>query len=189
MRATFASLGVCAIVAALLASGCGSNEPDVSVPTPAEAATALDGSPAPLAALHRQASELLDGGQAAFERRIDALRGHPIVVNAWASWCVPCIDEFPLFQRTAVGYGTRVAFLGIDVSDGAAKARAFLRENWVAYPSFSDPDERIARAVGVRIGLPTTVFYDRAGRVAFIHQGPYRDQTQLVDDIERYVLS
>jgi cytochrome c biogenesis protein CcmG/thiol:disulfide interchange protein DsbE len=189
MRATFASLGAWVLVAALLASGCGSREADVRVPTPAEATEALAGAPAPLASLHRQAGRLLEGGQAAFERRLAELRGRPVVVNAWGSWCGPCIDEFPLFQRTAVAYGKRVAFLGIDVRDGTETARAFLREHWVAYPSYFDPDERIARAVGARVGLPTTVFYERGGDVAFVHQGPYRDEAALVEDIERYLLS
>jgi cytochrome c biogenesis protein CcmG/thiol:disulfide interchange protein DsbE len=187
MRATFVSLGACALVVALLASGCGSQGVSVPVPTPEQAARRLGEAPPPLAALHREASRLLDGGEAAFRRRLAGLRGHPVVVNAWASWCGPCTEEFPLFQRAAVGYGTRVGFLGLDVDDAADEARTFLRDHWVAYPSYADPDERMARAIGVRTGLPTTVFYDRRGEVAFVHQGPYRDEAQLTADIERYL--
>lgn len=189
MRAILAPLGVCAVVAALLAGGCGSSEPEIEVPTRAEAAQRLAGAPAPLAGLHRQAGELLDGGRDAFERRIEALRGHPVVVNAWGSWCGPCVLEFPYFQRTAVAYGKRVAFVGIDVEDPPAAARTFLRDNWIAYPSYVDPDKRIMRSTGARVGVPTTVFYDRDGRVAYIHQGPYREEADLEADIRRYLLT
>jgi len=186
MRATFAVLGACTLLLIPLLSGCGSDEPQVRAPTPAEARRALAGSPAPLAALHRQAAELLDGGEPAYDARVDALRGRPIVVNAWASWCDPCKREMPLFQRAAVRFGRRVAFLGVNPRDARPAAEAFLREHWVPYPSFEDPDEQIARDIGVRTGLPTTVFYDRRGEVAFVHQGQYRDEASLVDDIERY---
>jgi thiol-disulfide isomerase/thioredoxin len=180
MRPTLALLGVCAI----LAAGCGSQQ-NVSVPSRIEAQRALAGSPAPLAALHAQAGALLGGGETAFMRRLAALRGRPVVVNAWGSWCGPCTEEFPLFQRAAVTYGKHVAFLGIDVQDGADTARTFLRDHWIAYPSYVDQDKQIARAVGARLGFPTTVLYDRHGH-AFVHQGPYRDEAGLAADIKRY---
>jgi cytochrome c biogenesis protein CcmG/thiol:disulfide interchange protein DsbE len=188
MRATLAALGGCTLVIAALVSGCGSQEAPVRTPTPAEARAALAGAPAPLAELHRQAGELLDGGTDAFEARIAALRGRPVVVNAWASWCDPCEREMPLLQRAAVRYGRRVAFLGVDVEDGGRAARAFLRRHWVPYPSYADHDSAIADAIGVRAGLPTTVFYDRDGEVAYVHQGQYRDDAQLAADIRRYAV-
>lgn len=186
MRATFVAFGACTLVAAALATGCGSQQSQVPVPTPSEAQTALAGSPAALAALHRQASQVLDGGTTAFDARLASLRGHPVVVNAWASWCVPCKQEFPLLQRAAVAQGRRVAFLGVDANDSAGNARRFLRSHYVAYPSYADPDERIAREIGVRTGIPTTVFYGADGKAAFVHQGPYRDEAALVADIRRY---
>ncbi len=183
MYATLALLGVCV----LLAVGCGSQE-TVKVPTPAEARQQLAGAPAELAAIHRQANELLDGGKAAFTSRLAALRGRPVVVNAWGSWCPPCRDEFPLFQRAAVGYGKRVAFLGVDVEDPASDARAFLDDHWTSYPSYVDRQREIAHEIGVAFGLPTTVFFDRQGHT-FVHQGPYRDEAALAADIRRYALS
>ena len=189
MRGSFASAGACtlvAVVAILLLSGCGSQEPDVKVPTPAEARSALAGAPAPLASLHRQAAELLPGGEDAFDARLATLRGRPVVVNAWASWCTPCRYETPFFQRTSVRFGRRVAFLGVNPDDDTAKAKAFLREHPVSYPSYADPDEQIADEIGVRAGLPTTVFYGRDGKVAYVKQGQYRDEQQLAADIRRY---
>lgn len=184
MYATLALLGVCV----LLAAGCGSQE-TAEVPTPAEARQQLAAAPAPLAAIHRQANELLDGGKAAFERRMAALRGRPVVVNAWGSWCPPCREEFPLFQRAAVAHGTRVAFLGIDVEDPPGDARAFLDDHWIAYPSYADRQREIAEDIGVPVGLPTTFFFDRRGRMSYMHQGPYRDEAALAADIRRYARS
>jgi len=186
MRASFAAPGALMLVALALASvGCGSQEPELRTPTPAEARAALARSPPPLAALHRQGAELLDGELPAFRARLATLRGHPVVVNAWASWCRPCRYEMPFFQRLAVRYGRRIGFLGVNSADDDEPARAFLRKRWTAFPSYTDPDEEIADEIGAR-ALPTTVFYDASGEVAFVHQGQYRDERDLREDIERY---
>jgi cytochrome c biogenesis protein CcmG, thiol:disulfide interchange protein DsbE len=184
MRAFFAAASACALLA--LASGCGSQQADVSVPTPAQARAELAGSPAALAGLHRQAAELLDGGQPAFRARLATLKGRPVVVNAWASWCGPCKFEMPYFARTAVRFGRRVAFLGVNAGDSNGDAQKFLGTHWIPYPSYVDPHDEIAHEVGVRAGLPTTVFYGRDGQVAFVHQGQYRDEAALVADVKRY---
>ncbi len=81
---------------------------------------ALADSPPLLASLHQQADQLL-GNQSALAERIRALRGYPIVVNAWASWCAPCRAEFALFAAASARYGRRVAFLGADTDDSAER--------------------------------------------------------------------
>ena len=99
----------------------------------------LAGSPAPLAALHAQASELLPGDARALHARLSALRGYPVVINKWASWCEPCRAEFGVFQRASVSLGREVAFIGIDSGDTSrAEARAFLRTFPLSYPSYYD---------------------------------------------------
>ena len=82
----------------------------------------LAGSPAPLAAVHQQANRLL-GTEPALAARIRALRGYPIVINAWASWCAPCRSEFGLFASASARYGRRVAFLGANTNDSPGDAR------------------------------------------------------------------
>ncbi len=77
----------------------------------------LAGSPPPLAALHAQADEILSGGLPALRARLAALRGTPVVINKWASWCEPCRAEFGVFQRVSVARGREVAFIGIDSGD------------------------------------------------------------------------
>jgi len=174
------------ILVLLVLSGCGAQEPGVKAPTPAQARTELAGSPAALASLHDQAAQLLDGGLDAYRARLATLRGHPIVVNAWASWCGPCKYEMPYFARVAVRFGRRTAFVGINAGDTDGDARAFLRGHYVPYPSYVDPHDQIAQEIGVRAGLPTTVFYARDGEIAFVHQGQYRDEAALVADVKRY---
>ena len=173
--------------ATLVAAGCGTSE-DTTGGEPPDYAKALAGAPAPLAALHRQAGELLPGGVEAYERRIAALRGYPVVVNVWASWCGPCRFEFPTFQELSARYGKRVAFLGVDSQDSDAAATTFLRDNPVPYPSYTDPDEEIAESIGASLGLPDTAFYDRAGELVHLKQGPYSDHADLEADIRRYAL-
>jgi cytochrome c biogenesis protein CcmG/thiol:disulfide interchange protein DsbE len=148
----------------------------------------LAGAPAPLAALHAQANELLPGGVEAYERRIAALAGYPVVVNVWASWCGPCRFEFPHFQRAAAAYGKRVAFFGIDTQDSDDAAATFLREEPVPYPSYTDPDEEIVASIGATLGLPDTAFYDSRGELVRLKQGPYDDEAELRADVERYAL-
>ncbi len=137
---------LCVAAAALAVGGCGSSAAggDYGGRHP-DYARALADSPAPLAALHAQHDRLLPGGTSTFERRIAELRGYPVVVNVWASWCWPCRAEFPVLQRLAAKYGRRVAFLGVDSDDSEASAHTFLKEAPVPYPSYSDPNKEDRR--------------------------------------------
>jgi thiol-disulfide isomerase/thioredoxin len=173
---------------ALAIGGCGSSQGGEYGGEHPDYAKALAGSPAPLAALYRQADRLLPGGKDAYEGRVAALRGYPAVVNVWASWCGPCRFEFPHFQHAAAAFGKRVAFLGIDSEDSDDAARTFLEEAPVPYPSYTDPGKDIAESIGASLGFPDTAFYDSRGRLVHLKQGPYGDPTELRADIERYAL-
>ena len=191
MRRLVAILGGLVVVALLAvgltqAGGGGA----ASTPRPfdlAEARRDLAGAPAPLASLHAQSAQLLPGGTRAFRRRLAGLRGHPVVVNKWASWCGPCRTEFPFFQSQAVAEGKRVAFLGVNSRDSTDPARRFLRESPVPFPSYLDPEEDIAKTIGAPANYPITVFFDERGKRAFIHQGGYRREADLAADIRRYL--
>ncbi|HEY7630728.1 MAG TPA: SCO family protein [Thermoleophilaceae bacterium] len=130
----------------------------------------------------------LVGGVSAFRSRLAELRGHPVVVNEWASWCLPCRNEFPLFARASIRYGKRVAFLGLNVSDNAGNAATFLRSHPVSYPSYTDVKGAIAASLGSAQALPTTVFFAANGHRVFSHIGYYRAAEALDSDIERYAL-
>ncbi len=175
-------------LAALVAAGCGSSRGDGGSGKAPDYDRLLAGAPAPLAALHAQANELLPGGTAAYEKRLAALRGYPVVANVWASWCGPCRFEFPVLQELSARYGKRVAFLGVDSQDSADAAATFLREEPVPYPSYSDPGEEIADSLGASLGLPDTAFYDRRGELVYLKQGPYAEDSELEADVRRYAL-
>ena len=149
-------------------------------------ARALAGAPPPLARLYEQPNQLLPGGADAFTRQLADLRGYPVVVNKWASWCGPCREEMPWFQRLSARLGKRIAFLGVDSDDSSAAAQDFLREFPLPYPSFSDPDEEIAEAMEATIGFPATAFYDSNGELADVRQGQYASIGDLTAEIERY---
>jgi cytochrome c biogenesis protein CcmG/thiol:disulfide interchange protein DsbE len=147
----------------------------------------LKGAPAPLASLHGQANQLLGGDKTALEARLRELRGHPVVLNKWASWCGPCRHEFPFFERVSAEHGKTVAFVGLNSGDNTSDAKAFLKEFPLTYPSYEDPDEVAARAVGAPANYPVTVFLDAKGHQAFIRQGGYASAAQLERDIKRYL--
>ncbi len=147
----------------------------------------LSPSPPKLAALHAQANEIVAGGLPAVRARLAALRGTPVVINKWASWCEPCREEFGVFQRVSVSDGRRVAFLGIDSEDTEAHALAFLRSFPVSYPSFSDPSGQAGVAITDSAFTPVTVFINHSGS-KFIHQGPFSSVAKLEQAVKRYAL-
>jgi cytochrome c biogenesis protein CcmG, thiol:disulfide interchange protein DsbE len=147
----------------------------------------LAGAPAPLAALYGEADQLLGGGRKAFDARLRTLRGHPVVVNKWASWCGPCRAEFPIFQQVASERGRQMAFMGVNAGDKSPAARKFLAARPLPFPSYEDPSEAISRALEVPSNYPSTVFIDARGKPVFTHTGQYVSVQQLTTDIDRYL--
>ena len=147
----------------------------------------LAGSPAPLAALHEQSNELLVGGPKAFRARLAELRGHPVVINKWASWCGPCRAELPILQDISTARGKEIAFLGVNARDKRPTAERFAAQYPVPYPSYEDPEEAIARALKAPSNFPVTVFVDAQGKTVFTHQGGYRTAADLTADIDEHL--
>jgi cytochrome c biogenesis protein CcmG/thiol:disulfide interchange protein DsbE len=185
-----ARIGLTTLLAAVgLLAGCGAADSGDYGGKHPDYGKALAGAPAPLGALYRQGNELLGGGRDAYEKRIGALRGYPIVVNVWASWCGPCRFEFPTLQKLSAQFGKKVAFLGVDSQDSEDAARTFLAEAPVPYPSYTDPDEDIKESLGAGFGFPDTAFYDRQGELVYLKQGPYSDLEDMRADIESCALA
>ena len=185
------TLGAVALVAVLVvglsqAGGGGGGEGKSAGGACGKRPASLAAAPAPLASLYDQGCQLIGGGPAAFKARLASLRGHPVVVNQWASWCGPCRAEFPHFQRLSRALGTRVAFLGVDSMDNDGDARAFLKSYPVVYPSYIDGDGKVAQVFNGVGPLPKTVFYSRSGKLQYVHVGQYRDEAALRRDISRY---
>jgi cytochrome c biogenesis protein CcmG/thiol:disulfide interchange protein DsbE len=110
------------------------------------------------------------------------------VVNVWAAWCVPCRTELPVVQRASLDYGKRVAFVGVDLADNRGAAQKLLRDIPLTYPSYEDPDGKVAKDFHL-VGPPSTIYYDASGTQTYIHQGQYVDRAQLEADIKRYAAS
>jgi thiol-disulfide isomerase/thioredoxin len=146
------------------------------------------GLPAPLAENTSQANEIIDGSTEALVAKLDDLRGFPVVVNQWGSWCPPCRDEFPFFADVAEAHRKDLAFVGVDVQDDRGAAEDFLEEFPVPYPSIYDESADAARSLGWTQVSPTTWFIDEQGEIAYQRPGPYPDAASLEADIKRYLL-
>ena len=188
-RTALAGLLSAAIVLSLVA--CGGGGEDVGNPdselTLAEATAPLEsGAPAELIALRQEANTLLGGGVEALNERLSRLRGIPIVINVWASWCGPCRYEFPYFQSQADLRGDEIAFIGVDFEDSRDAAEQFLSELPLPFPSYFDPDREISKDLDVGPGLPNTIFIDRRGEVVYHLRGALESERQLAQYIDRY---
>jgi cytochrome c biogenesis protein CcmG/thiol:disulfide interchange protein DsbE len=107
---------------------------------------------------------------------LEQYRGQVVVLNFWASWCVPaCYEEAPTLERTWQTYKDKgVAVVGIDVQDKDEPARKFLAQFGHSFPNAPDPGGRVAIDYGV-YGVPETFFIDRQGRVRFKQVGALTD--------------
>ncbi len=149
LRAAVALLAVATLVAAC---GTGSDDPRAKIgqPAPAITATTFDGTKVDLA----------------------DYRGRPVIVNFWASWCVPCREEFPLLaERLAeLGAADDLAILGVLYKDEPEMAQRFLDDFGEAWPTLADPDGVIADAYRV-VAPPQTYFIDKDGILQAIQIG------------------
>ena len=159
--AVAAIVGVAALIG-LLAYGLASNEPDRGI----ERALAQGERPeAPRLAL----PQLSGGGRGSLAEH----RGKVVVLNFWASWCVPCREESPLLQRwhKRISQEGRGTVLGVDILDVSADARDFARDYGLTYPMLRDGDGDSLDDWGV-VAYPETFVIDRRGRIAASRRGP-----------------
>jgi len=106
------------------------------------------------------------------ELHLAQLRGKPVVLNFWASWCAPCRAEMPVLARAWQRHRQHVHFVGVNVLDEPDQARRFAEELQVPFPSVLDPRGDTLRWYRV-VGLPTTVFVSKDGELAALHAGPF----------------
>jgi cytochrome c biogenesis protein CcmG/thiol:disulfide interchange protein DsbE len=98
-----------------------------------------------------------------FKQVLGSLKGKPVLVNFWASWCGPCRAEAPVLAQLSKQYAGKVQFVGVDVADQAAAARAYIQKYRWTYPSVADPTYGIRRGFGL-LGQPDTILYDTSGK-------------------------
>ena len=186
-RLLFPALGlalVAIVVIGLTQAGGETDRPDGAPTFDLQAAQReLQGSPPALAALHERASTIQDDG---FQQQLDKLKGRPVVINKWASWCRPCRAEFPVFQQVATDRGKEIAFLGLNAADKRPAAEKFLAGRPLPYPSYEDPDEKIAQELKIPKFFPMTLMIAADGKT-FIKSGEYTSRAQLEADIDKYL--
>ena len=121
-----------------------------------------------------------------FGGMIIGLRGKPVIVNVWASWCAPCRAEMPLLERAARVYAGRAVFLGVASKDSRNAALDFLDEVGVTYPNVFDESGAIRSNLGLR-GFPTTYVFDAQGELRGAVVGGITEQrlAAQLDDLLR----
>ncbi len=100
----------------------------------------------------------------------------PVVVNAWASWCIPCRAEAPLLNNAYEKYGDRIVFIGVDTEDTRAGAKQFLEEFGLPFDHYFDPEGKIRASLG-GFGLPNTFFFAPGGELVDTHLGILDERT------------
>jgi thiol-disulfide isomerase/thioredoxin len=114
---------------------------------------------------------------------LEALRGKPVVLNFFGSWCGPCVREMPALQAMSERYRGRVQFVGVTFNDGREAARSVLDRTGVTYPAAFDPKSDLAYDYGVRV-MPTTVFISADGNLVERKDGEF-SEVQLRTTIDR----
>jgi cytochrome c biogenesis protein CcmG/thiol:disulfide interchange protein DsbE len=165
LAAILVGAAVVAVAAVVLATPLGR----APVGSPEASSVVVGGSPLLGKPLPHLVLEDLDGATVDTAQ----LLGRPLVVNVWASWCVPCRDEFPLLVGAYGEYRDRdLAVLGIVRRDSAESARAFATAQGATWPMLLDPDETAYHAL-IGIGVPQTYFVDPDGIVRWVNLGPF----------------
>ena len=146
---------IAAVLVGILFLGLGKNPNEIRSP--------LIGKPAPTFALR----EVGTG------RTVDlaSLRGKPVVLNFWATWCAPCWEEHPILVANARILQPEVQFLGVVFQDEESKILGFLQQRGSGYPTVVDDKGKTAIAYGVG-GVPETFFLDANGVIGAKHAGP-----------------
>src|SRR5919197_2038476 len=166
------------VASAIGVAACGSSDTGNSVRAARAPTPTPPGTPPALARNASQADRII-GDAPGLSAHLETLKGYPVVMNQWASWCSSCRFEMPFFSRVVRRYQGKVAFLGLDSQDSESSGRDFLRKYRPGFPSFSDPDATAARILGGAQAWPTTFFLDRENRVIQRHIGAYASAALL----------
>ena len=120
------------------------------------------------------------------ELSLSSLRGKPVVVNFWATWCAPCKEEMPLFQQAYDQHSKTngLTILAVNMNESEAKVSAFFKELDLSFPTVLDSDQKVAVGKYGIIGLPTSYFIDSGGVIRYVKIGPFLTNSELVTRLE-----
>lgn len=102
--------------------------------------------------------------------QLSDLRGTPVFVNFWATWCIFCVSEMPAIQRLADRYEGQLTVIGINVGQAASDAQRFAQQTAIRYPLLLDTETAVAKAYNVQ-AMPTSLVVDADGVVQHVHYG------------------
>jgi peroxiredoxin len=102
---------------------------------------------------------------------LSALRGRWVILNFWATWCAPCVEEMPALQHIADTYGDEVVLLGMNLRDSAETVSSFVAQHGLRFPILINPDDSILLNYQV-IGLPQTLVISPSGEIVYRQFGP-----------------
>jgi thiol-disulfide isomerase/thioredoxin len=118
--------------------------------------------------------------------KLSELRGKPVVLNFWASWCPPCRSEMPEFDKMSDEVGDSVQFMMVNLTDGSQETEKtaidYILENGFTFPTYLDLNQEAAAGYGIR-GIPTSIFIDKDGYIATRMEGAI-DETTLREGID-----
>jgi cytochrome c biogenesis protein CcmG/thiol:disulfide interchange protein DsbE len=107
---------------------------------------------------------------------LSKLRGHPVLIDFWATWCGPCQMEVPIVDRIAKRYGAQgLTVVGMNTSDEAGNAASYAKHHHLTFPIAYDEGQHAAAAYGVE-SLPTLVLISKTGQVISVHRGIASDE-------------
>ena len=129
----------------------------------------------------------LDGSQ---KVELNDYKGKPMVINFWASWCVPCRKEMPFLEKMWQEYKDKgLAIMGIDMLDDKGHAKEFLDQVGISYINLYDPSGQVGNTYGA-VSLPTTFFIDKEGRIIRKSFGGFlddKDEKRFIDYVEELI--
>lgn len=174
---------MCAVVALVSACGGGGPAPAKVDLAPLRAAASLAPCPTGIGDVPHLVLPCLGGGP---DVVLDSgPSGVPTLVNVYASWCGPCVDEMPILAAFAAEAGEKVALLGVDVQDEPRLALIFAKDVKQHWPAVQDDDGLFMRHY--TSGPPITLFVDPSGKVVFVHRGPFASLADLTSAVRRYL--
>jgi thiol-disulfide isomerase/thioredoxin len=120
------------------------------------------------------------------QRQLDEYRGQVVLVNFWASWCTPCLEEMPSIQRLVEAMrGTPFAVIGVNVGEGVLRVKAMVKRLGIGFPVLLDEDSAAFQRWGAKV-LPTTYVLDGEGVIRYLGLGPLEwDSVEVVDLLHR----
>jgi thiol-disulfide isomerase/thioredoxin len=115
----------------------------------------------------------------------DSLKGKVVLVDFWASWCLPCAKSFPVLDELQKKYGDKLVIVGVNVDEKAANMDTFLKKHPVGFTVVRDWEQKLVAVVSPET-MPTSFILDGEGKVRFLHNGFHGEDTrkEYVSEIE-----